>query len=62
MVVNKMQLSKLLKVDQGTIDIWIKNNKIPVHKMHQSIMFDCDEVLNWLKFDPNAPFWWFDES
>ncbi|MFL2910683.1 MAG: hypothetical protein ACJZ70_09110 [Limisphaerales bacterium] len=62
MIVNKMQLSKLLKVDLSTIDLWIKNRNIPIHEMHQSILFDWDEVLNWLKSDPSAPIWWFDES
>lgn len=57
-----MQLSKLLKVDLSTIDLWIKNRNIPIHEMHQSILFDLDEVLNWLKSDPSAPIWWFDES
>lgn len=47
-MLNRKELADLLKVNERTIDKWVKNG-MPCIKLERFIRFDYEKVLKWLE-------------
>jgi excisionase family DNA binding protein len=54
MLLTIKELSKSLSIKQSTLYLWVKQGKIPCHKIHGLIRFDPEAIAAWLRsFQPD---------
>jgi excisionase family DNA binding protein len=42
------EVATLLKVSIGTIRLWTRDNRMPYYKINRHVLFDEDEINNWV--------------
>ena len=47
-LLNVKELAKIIKVRQGTIYLWVSQEKIPHIKLGKRVLFDKSEIKKWI--------------
>jgi len=48
-VLSKKKTAEFLGISLPTLTLWMKNQKIPFHKVERRVFFIKEEIMDWVK-------------
>jgi excisionase family DNA binding protein len=54
-LLNIPELSQMIRLTPGTIRVWVCQKKIPYVKMGKKVLFDCEEIDQWIEDKKISP-------